>query len=136
MGVSHGCRGAPPARTMTRMGEMSEYIAGLDEPNRSVMADVQRAALALVPDAAEGVSYGMPALRYRDRPLLSVMQAKGHIGLYPFSPAVVDAVSGELDGYSYSKGTIRFTADHPLPEGVVDRIVTLRRDEIDAAAGP
>ncbi|GGI44566.1 hypothetical protein GCM10010932_05250 [Agromyces flavus] len=124
----------PRARTMTRMGEMTDYIAGLDEPDRSAMAEVQRAALDLVPEAVEGVSYGMPALRYRDRPLLSVMQAKGHIGLYPFSPAVVDAVSGELGGYSFSKGTIRFTADHPLPDGLVDRIVALRRDEIDAAS--
>jgi uncharacterized protein YdhG (YjbR/CyaY superfamily) len=46
----------------------------------------------------------------------------------------VDAVSSELGGYSFSKGTIRFTADHPLPDGLVDRIVALRRDEIDAAS--
>jgi uncharacterized protein YdhG (YjbR/CyaY superfamily) len=120
---------------MTRMGEMTEYIDGLDEPDRTAMAKVQRAALALVPEAVEGVSYGMPALRYRDRPLLSVMQAKGHIGLYPYSPAVVSAVSDQLDGYSWSKGTIRFTADNPLPDGLVDRIVTLRRGEIDEASG-
>ena len=79
------------------MGEMTDYIAGLDEPDRSAMAEVHRAALTLVPDAVEGVSYGMPALRYRERPLLSVMQAKGHIGLYPFSPAVVAASA--LIGY-------------------------------------
>jgi uncharacterized protein YdhG (YjbR/CyaY superfamily) len=119
---------------MAPMGEMTDYIAGLDEPDRSAMAEVHRAALTLVPDAVEGVSYGMPALRYRERPLLSVMQAKGHIGLYPFSPAVVAAVSDELGGYSFSKGTIRFTADHPLPDGLVDRIVALRRDEIDAVS--
>lgn len=118
------------------MGEMTDYIAGLDEPDRSAMAAVHRAALELVPDAVEGVSYGMPALRYRDKPLLSVMQAKGHIGLYPYSPAVIEAVADRLGGYSRSKGTIRFTADHPLPDGVVERIVTLRRDEIDVASAP
>ena len=114
---------------------MTDYIGGLEPPERDLIERIRARAVALVPDAVEGVSYGMPALRYRDRPLLSVMQARGHIGLYPFSPAVVDAVSGELDGYSYSKGTIRFTADHPLPDGLVDRIVALRRDEIDAASG-
>jgi uncharacterized protein YdhG (YjbR/CyaY superfamily) len=119
---------------MAAMGDMTEYIAGLEEPDRSAMADVQRTALAVVPDAVEGRSYGMPALRYRDKPLLSVMQAKGHIGLYPYSPAVVEAVSAELEGYSRSKGTIRFTAEQPLPEGLVERIVALRRDEIDAAS--
>ena len=86
-----------------------------------------------VPEAVDGTGYGMPALRYRDRPLLSVMPARHHIGLYPFSPAVVDAVAGELDGYSFAKGTIRFTANHPLPDELVRRIVLLRRDEIDRA---
>ncbi len=102
-------------------------------PDREVIEELYARAKNLVPEASEGRSYGMPALRYRDSPLLSVMQAKTHVGLYPFSPAVVDAVSGELDGYSYSKGTIRFTAGHPLPVDLVERIVLMRRDEIDAA---
>lgn len=115
------------------MGEMSDYIAGLEGPERELMEGIRVRALSLVPEATEGVSYGMPALRYRDSPLVSVMSAKGHIGLYPFSPAVVTAVSAELDDYSWSKGTIRFTPEHPLPDSLVDRIILLRRDEIDAA---
>jgi uncharacterized protein YdhG (YjbR/CyaY superfamily) len=94
---------------------------------------VRALARQVVPDAVDGRGYGMPALRYRDRPLLSVMPARHHIGLYPFSPAVVDAVADQLGGYSFAKGTIRFTATHPLPDELVVRIVELRRDEIDAA---
>jgi uncharacterized protein YdhG (YjbR/CyaY superfamily) len=60
------------------------------------------------------------------------MSAKEHIGLYPYSPAVISAVEPELEGFSYAKGTIRFTAEHPLPDSLIDRIVRLRRDEIDA----
>jgi uncharacterized protein YdhG (YjbR/CyaY superfamily) len=95
------------------------------------VAHVRAVAMALVPDAVEGLGYGMPALRYRDRPLLSVMPARNHIGLYPFSPAVVAAVADQLDGYSFAKGTIRFTAEHPLSDDLVRRIVELRRTEID-----
>ncbi len=115
------------------MGEMSDYIAGLESPERDLIERIRARAVALVPDAVEGRSYGMPALRYRGSPLLSVMSTKDHIGLYPFSPPVVSAVEAELDGWSWSKGTIRFTPEHPLPDSVVDRIVLLRRDEIDAA---
>jgi uncharacterized protein YdhG (YjbR/CyaY superfamily) len=115
------------------MGELSEYIAELEGPERDLIERIRARAVSLVPDATEGMSYGMPALRYRDSPLVGVMSAKGHIGLYPFSPEVVDAVSGELDGYSWSKGTIRFTPEHPLPYSLVDRVILLRRDEIDAA---
>ena len=115
------------------MGEMSDYIAGLEEPDRDLIERIRARAVSLVPDAVEGRSYGMPALRYRDSPLLAVMSTKDHIGLYPFSPEVVSAVESELDGFSWSKGTIRFTATRPLPGSLVDRIVLMRRDQIDAA---
>jgi len=103
--------------------------------DEDVVEHVRAVARATVPEAVDGLGYGMPALRYRDRPLLSVMAAKNHIGLYPFSPAVVAAVADELDGYSFAKGTIRFTAARPLSDDLVRRIVRLRRDEIDAALG-
>jgi uncharacterized protein YdhG (YjbR/CyaY superfamily) len=120
---------------MSRMGEVDEYVAGLDEPARSAIAAVYRVARATVPDAVEGRGYGMPALRYRDAALLSVMQAKAHLGLYPFSPAVIAALADELAGFDTAKGTIRFTPRHPLPDDLVERLVSLRRDEIDASVG-
>lgn len=120
---------------MSRMGEVDEYVAGLDEPARSAIAAVYRVARATVPDAVEGRGYGMPALRYRDAALLSVMQAKAHLGLYPFSPAVIAALADELAGFDTAKGTIRFTPQHPLPDDLVERLVSLRRDEIDASVG-
>lgn len=98
-----------------------------------VVEHVRAVAREAVPEAVDGLGYGMPALRYRDRPLLSVMPARRHIGLYPFSPAVVEAVADQLGGYSFAKGTIRFSADHPLPDDLIRRIVLLRRDEIDVS---
>ncbi|MEI5585280.1 MULTISPECIES: iron chaperone [unclassified Agromyces] len=116
------------------MGEVSEYVLGLDEPARSAIGGVYRIAREAVPDAVEGMGYGMPALRYRDKPLLAVMQAKAHLGLYPFSPAVIEAVADRLGEFDLAKGTIRFTPEHPLPDDVVADLVRLRRDEIDASA--
>jgi len=56
--------------------------------------------------------------------------AAKHLSVFPFSPAVIDAVASRLEGYSLSKGTIRFTPDHPLPDDVLEDIVRLRRAEI------
>jgi uncharacterized protein YdhG (YjbR/CyaY superfamily) len=119
------------------MGELTDYIAGLDGPARDAIERIRARAVELVPDAEEGLGYGMPALTYRGRPLLSVQVAKSHIGYYPFSPAVVDAVHDDLDrgGFDWSKGTIRFQAEHPLSDDLVTRLVVARRDEIDAALG-
>lgn len=113
------------------MSELSDYLAELPEPQRTAISAVYERARELVPDAVDGVGYGMPALRYRGKPLLSVMNAKGHIGLYPFSPAALDTVRDELAGYSLAKGTVRFTAEQPLPASVLDRLISARVAEID-----
>jgi uncharacterized protein YdhG (YjbR/CyaY superfamily) len=103
--------------------------------DEDVVEHVRAVARATVPEAVDGLGYGMPALRYRDKPLVSVIAAKHHIGLYPFSQSVVAAVAGELDGYSFAKGTIRFSGEQPLPDDLVRRIVRLRREEIDGSLG-
>ena len=116
---------------MTRMGEVGDYVAGLDEPARSAIDAVYRVARAAVPDAVEGVGYGMPALRYRDKPLLSVMRAKKHIGVYPFSPAAVSVVAAELPESDVDKGTVRFQPERPLPDDLVRALVAARKAQIE-----
>lgn len=112
------------------MGDVADYVASLEGPERAAVARVIDRARRLVPDADEGLSYGMPALRHRGRPLVAVVARREHIALYPFSSAVIEALSGELTAFTPSKGTIRFRPDAPLPDDLVDRIVLARRDEI------
>lgn len=113
------------------MDELTEYIASLDGPARDAVEHVRARALALVPEAEEGMSYGMAALRYRGSPLISAQATAKHIGLYPFSPPAIDALAPDLAGFSTSKGTVRFTPEQPLPDDVLDRLILFRRDEID-----
>lgn len=113
------------------MSELTDYLSDLPEPQRSAIGQVYDRARALVPEAEDGIGYGMPALRYRGKALLSVMNARDHIGLYPFSPAAIDVVRDELAGYSLAKGTVRFTPDHPLPEALLDAIILARKAEIE-----
>nr|BFE74289.1 hypothetical protein GCM10020092_075900 [Actinoplanes digitatis] len=47
------------------MGEVTDYIAGRDEPARTVLERYRVRAMAVVPEAEEGKGYGMAALRYR-----------------------------------------------------------------------
>jgi len=42
-------------------------------------------------------------------------------------------VADDLDGFSLSKGTVRFSLEQPLPADIVDRMIRGRRDEIDTA---
>ena len=116
------------------MGSVDDYLSELEATDRDVIDRVYALARDEVPDAEQGRGYGMPALVYKGKPLISVMRAKKHIGLYPFSPDAVSSVAAEVgavEGTGLDKGTIRFQPEHPLPEDVVRRLVRRRRDQID-----
>lgn len=113
------------------MGTVDDYLETLSEPDRVAIERVYALAQELAPDAVQGVGYGMPALTYRGRPLISVKRTKKHFGLYPFSASVVSAVSAQLVRHVGGKGTITFQAEDPLSGEAIRAIVTARRDEID-----
>jgi uncharacterized protein YdhG (YjbR/CyaY superfamily) len=115
------------------MGNVTDYIAGLDEPARSVLERYRARAVAAVPEAEEGTSYGMAALRYRGRPLISVVSTKQGYSVFPFSSAVVESVIADFERLESTKGGIKFTDRRDLPTKAFDALVARRRDEIDAA---
>lgn len=112
------------------MGIVDDAIAELPADQADALHRVIRTARSLAPDAVDGMSYGMPALRVADRPFVAVIAAAKHLSLFPFSPAAIDMVRDDLKGFSLSKGTIRFTADDPIPDEVLDRLLRARLAEI------
>ena len=118
------------------MGEVTDYIAGLDEPARSLLEGYRARAVELVPGIDEGTSYGMAALRYRGRALISVVATKQGYSVFPFSAEVVAGTVAGAEGLDSTKGGIRFSDAKPLPAEVFDALVLRRRDEIDAALAP
>lgn len=115
------------------MAEIEDYLSGLDEVDATIIRGAYAVARALLPEVEEGRSYGMPALVLDGRSLLSVMRAKQHFGVYPFSADVVASVVESLrpiDGLTAAKGTLRFPLGAPIPEAVVRRLVEVRAAEI------
>ena len=115
------------------MSEIDDYLATVAPAARAALERVVDLARQTVPDAVDGRSYGMPALKHAGKPLVGFLAARDHLSLFPFSPAVVEAVRDRLPGFSLSTGTIRFSVDQPLPEDVVREVVALRRAEIDGS---
>lgn len=123
--------GRPNLRPTVRcMGAVDDYFEALDESTRAVFEHIRGLALAVAPEAEQGESYGMAALKLRNKPLLAFRVAKGHVSVFPFSSSVVDEVRDRLPGFDLSKGTIRFSVDQPLPDDVVREVVRLRVAEI------
>ena len=55
------------------MGVLDDYLETLDEPARSALVRVRDLALVAVPEAEQGLSYGIAALRHEGRPLLGLL---------------------------------------------------------------
>jgi uncharacterized protein YdhG (YjbR/CyaY superfamily) len=107
------------------------YLAALPPGQRAALEALRGAIMAVAPDAVEAVSYGAPAFRYRDRPLVAYAAAASHLSFFPMDPAILDLHRDELVDFELLKGTVRFTSEHPIPASVVVAIVKERVARID-----
>jgi len=110
------------------------YLAGLPPDQRAVLQHLREHVLAEAPDAVEAISYGIPAVRYHGQVLLWYHATRSYCSLFP-KAASIERYRDELAGFDVSKGTVRFTPGHPLPDELLGRIVADRVAEIDGSAG-
>jgi uncharacterized protein YdhG (YjbR/CyaY superfamily) len=113
------------------MSSFDEYLADLSEPEQAGLERIRRIVRRTVAEAEEGTSYGLPAFKYKDRPLLGVRASKNHLSVFPFSPDAVESARDSLAGFDLSKGTVRFTPDKPIPEPALEQLVRYRLAEIE-----
>jgi uncharacterized protein YdhG (YjbR/CyaY superfamily) len=110
---------------------MDDYLQELPSEQAAALARIRTLVEQWVPEAEEGESYGMPAYLHAGRPLLGFRAAKRHLSVFPFSPEVIDVVRDRLADFDVSKGTVRFSPDHPLPDDVLADLVRARKRELD-----
>lgn len=115
------------------MESVDEYIANLEPSDRAVFEQVSTQVKKWVPDVAQGVSYGMPAFKYMDKALLSVMVCKKHYGVYPYSGKVIAKLQDRLAEFVTTSGSVHFPKSVPIPEAVLKEIVETRIGEIRGA---
>jgi len=118
---------------MSSTRTIDDYLAGLEPADAAVIGHAYEVARDVVPEAEQGLGYGMPALTYRGKALLSLMRAKAHIGVYPFSPAAIVEILDLLSGVDHAKGTIRFDPADPLPDDTIRALVRARKAQIDGS---
>jgi len=108
---------------------VEEYLAALPKESRAALENLRKTIRAAAPQATETISYQMPAFKDRGRFLVSYAAFKDHFSLFPASKAVMEAHGEELKPYFSGKGTLRFTADKPIPAPLVKKIVKTRIEE-------
>jgi uncharacterized protein YdhG (YjbR/CyaY superfamily) len=113
---------------------VEEYLAQVPEPAQSTLRQVRAAIKSSAPkDATEGISYGMPAFRYKGA-LVGYAAFKKHCSFFPMQSSLIDAMKGELKAYRTAKGTLQFALDKPLPATLIKKMVRERVKENKARA--
>jgi uncharacterized protein YdhG (YjbR/CyaY superfamily) len=106
--------------------EIDEYLAGLDQPKREALSQLRATIATIVPDAEQGLSYGMPAFRLRGKTIAGFAAFKSHLSYLPHSGSVIAALGEATDGYTKTKGSLHFAVDAPLPAPLVKQLLAAR----------
>ncbi len=111
---------------------VEEYLAKVPEPAQSTLRKVRASIKAAAPkDATEGISYGMPAFRYKGA-LVAYAAFKSHCSFFPMQASLIDQMKDDLKAYRTAKGTLQFAVDKPLPASLIKKMVKARVAENEA----
>jgi uncharacterized protein YdhG (YjbR/CyaY superfamily) len=106
--------------------EVDQYLANLEEPKRSTLQALRQTIRSIIPEAEEGISYGMPAYRLRGKVVAGFAAFKNHLSYLPHSGSVFAEIADDLAGYVTSKGALQFPIERPLPKVLVKKLIAIR----------
>ena len=110
--------------------EVDEYLANLDEPKRTTLQALRQTIHSIIPEAEEGISYGMPAYRLRGKVVAGFAAFKNHLSYLPHSGSVFAEIADDLAGYVTSKGALQFPIERPLPKALVKKLIAIRLRQV------
>lgn len=106
--------------------EIDRYLDALDEPKRTTLAGLRDTIVAIVPEAQQCISYGMPAFKLRGKTIAGFAAFKNHLSYLPHSGSVFPQLAEELEGYTKTKGSLHFSVEAPLPKELVKKLLDAR----------
>lgn len=109
---------------------IDEYIGCFPKEKQLQLNRMRSIVNKTIPHGKEVISYAIPAVCYKEKPLVYYTANKNHIGMYP----VPNTAEFEKDysGYKTSgKGTIQFPLNEPLPQKLIIKIIIAMMKEYD-----
>jgi uncharacterized protein YdhG (YjbR/CyaY superfamily) len=109
---------------------IDDYLTTLDAFQRETLSILRQTILAIVPEAEEGISYGIPAFWLRGKVIAGFAAYKHHLSYFPHSGSVLEVLKEDLTQYSWSRGTLQFPVGAPLPKALVKKLIATRLEQI------
>jgi uncharacterized protein YdhG (YjbR/CyaY superfamily) len=103
------------------------YLATLPKAERETLERLRALIKDTIPQAEERVSYGTTVMFSLGRDLVGFVSQPRHLSFFTASPTLARAMKDEITTtHKVSGATIHFSPDHPLPTGLVKKIVRAR----------
>jgi uncharacterized protein YdhG (YjbR/CyaY superfamily) len=117
-------KAAPTPRTNTVIDQIAPE-------KRVALEALAKAIRKAAPKTVESETYGARGFRMDGMPVVAIGASARALSFYVMSLGVMARFAEEFEalGFGYSKGTVQFSADKPLPASLVGRIVKARLSE-------
>ena len=100
--------------------EVDDYLAAVPEPQRSTLVSMRATIAGLLPDAEQGIAYGIPCFTIDGSHVAGIGCAKGHCTYFPMSGSITAELADELTetvrgerGHGSSGGVAGWTSVGP-----------------------
>lgn len=112
--------------------EIDAYLTSLDEPERSTLQALRHTVREVIPEAEEGMSYGIPAFRIHGKVVAGFAAFKNHLSYFPHSGSVLPQLADEVGGYESTRSSLHFPVHTPLPKPLLEKLIAVRLREVRA----
>ena len=106
--------------------DIDAYLVRLSEPARNTLSKLRADIRALLPEAEECISYGMPAFKVQGTVVAGFAAFKNHLSYLPHSGSVLQVLADDLADFTMTKGSLHFPLDQPLPRTLLRKLITTR----------
>ena len=110
----------------SRPATIDAYLSRVKGERRTTLDSLRRTIRAIVPEAEECISYGIPAFRLGGRIVAGFGATARGCSYYPFSGSTLVTLARDLTGYEGTKSAVHFGPDRPLPVAVVRKLIRAR----------
>ena len=104
------------------------YIQQFPDEIRQKLTELRTFIHQVVPEAAEKISYKMPAFHWKEN-LIYFAAFKNHIGIYPTSKPI-EHFKEELKDYKCSRGAIQIPIEEEIPKDLIEKILIFRLNSV------
>lgn len=111
---------------------IDEYLKTVPQDRRRALEDLRAKIRSIIPDAAECISYRIPAFRLDGVVVAGFCATSKGCSYFPFSGSTLATLARDLARYEQTKSSLHFSPDEPLPAALLRKLIKTRIKETQA----